>query len=98
LCCQVFLSLFLAFYFHDTWYFFCKLCSWFGFFIGSVNIQELFFCRFLIFITWQSKIKPSKAGSCNKMFGNAMYFVAWYTLPFFRELNLYFYKFNFFVF
>ena len=28
----------------------------------------------------------------------AMYFVAWYTLPFFRELNLYFYKFNFFVF
>jgi hypothetical protein len=32
------------------------------------------------------------------MFGNAMYFVAWYTLPFFRELNLYFYKFKFFVF
>jgi len=32
------------------------------------------------------------------MFGTAMYFVAWYTLPFFRELNLYFYKFKFFVF
>jgi hypothetical protein len=26
-------------------------------------------------------------GSCRKMLGIAMYFVAWYTLPFFRELN-----------
>ncbi len=29
------------------------------------------------------------------MFGNAMYFVAWYTLPFFRELNLFFINLNF---
>jgi hypothetical protein len=36
------------------------------------------------------KFKPSNVGSCNKMFGSAMYFVAWYTLPFFRELNLFF--------
>jgi hypothetical protein len=29
------------------------------------------------------------------MVGKAMYFVAWYTLPFFRELNLYFINLNF---
>jgi hypothetical protein len=29
------------------------------------------------------------------MVGDAMYFVAWYTLPFFRELNLFFINLNF---
>jgi hypothetical protein len=43
----------------------------------------------LVFFSDNLKIKHCNVGSCNKVLGYSMCFVAWYTLPFFRELNLY---------
>ncbi len=45
---------------------------------------------FFIYFFILTKIKHCNVGSCNKMLGNAMYFVAWYTLPFFRETKFIF--------
>ncbi len=68
-------------------------------FYGVRKYLETFWCWFFLFLQPDNlKNKDCNVGSWNKMLGNAMYFVAWYTLPFFRELNLYLYKFKFLLF
>ena len=58
--------------------------------MGSVIMQGLFDADFCLFLKpGNLKISIIMLDHVTKMVDEAMYFVAWYTLPFFRELNLY---------